>query len=87
VWTLSNGALVRNLTGDTGGIPAVAIAPDGARAVSGSSDNSLRVWNLATGANKETITSLARPWAVAMLSGGTQIAVGGDGGFVGVVGF
>ena len=40
------GPLIRTLEGHWGGVMAVAITPDGRHAVSGSSDNTLRVWDL-----------------------------------------
>lgn len=45
VWDLMRGAHLWTLTGHTGWVQAVAVAPDG-RAVSGSSDRTLRVWDL-----------------------------------------
>jgi len=41
---------VRTLTGHSGKVFSVALLPDGARALSGSSDRSLRLWDLKTGA-------------------------------------
>lgn len=41
----------RNLVGHTGDILAVAVSPDGRRLVSGSADQTLRLWDLATGTN------------------------------------
>jgi WD40 repeat protein len=37
---------VRTLEGHTWGVQAVAVTPDGRFAVSGSTDNTLKVWNL-----------------------------------------
>src|SRR5262249_56205927 len=42
------GALRFNLVGHKSGVLAVAITPDGKRAVSGSQDNVVRVWDLET---------------------------------------
>ncbi len=43
------GPLLRTLEGHRSSVLAVAIAPDGAQAVSGSHDHTLKVWNLKTG--------------------------------------
>ncbi|NEP53412.1 MAG: WD40 repeat domain-containing protein, partial [Moorea sp. SIO3C2] len=42
-------AEIRTLTGHTSPVNAVAVTPDGTRVISGASDNTVRVWNLATG--------------------------------------
>ncbi len=47
MWELESGRLVRSLEGHTGGVPAVALTPDGQQVVSGSEDRTLKVWDLA----------------------------------------
>jgi hypothetical protein len=42
-------ALLRTLAGHTSKVTAVAVTPDGSRAVSASTDNTLKVWDLASG--------------------------------------
>ncbi|MCC5614952.1 WD40 repeat domain-containing protein, partial [Nostoc sp. CHAB 5836] len=54
--TTPGGNLVRTLTGHNNSVLAVAIAPDGKTAVSGSSDNTLKVWDLQTGKEIFTLT-------------------------------
>ncbi|HAX79342.1 MAG TPA: hypothetical protein DCY88_26835, partial [Cyanobacteria bacterium UBA11372] len=54
--TPPGGRLLRTLTGHSGWVNAVAIAPDRKLAISGSRDNTLRVWNLATGEVLCTLT-------------------------------
>ena len=58
------------LKGHSGAVYGVAVTPDGARAVSASHDNTLRVWDLATG---EALASfeghMARVQAVAVDAG------------------
>jgi hypothetical protein len=47
-FTAPGGGLIRTLEGHSGSVSAVAVTPDGQRAVSGSSDNTLKVWDLET---------------------------------------
>jgi WD40 repeat protein len=47
--TPPGGPLIRTLEGHTCGVSAVAVSPDGRRAISGSGDNTLKVWDLETG--------------------------------------
>jgi WD40 repeat protein/tRNA A-37 threonylcarbamoyl transferase component Bud32 len=42
-------ACIRTLTGHAGGVTAVTIRPDGRTLASGSSDKTIKLWNLATG--------------------------------------
>ena len=49
------GALLRTLEGHSGGVTAVAVTPDGRRAVSASSDHMLKVWDLDTGRAQRTL--------------------------------
>jgi len=62
VWSLATGETVRVLEGHTAYIDAVALTADGMRAVSASSDNTVRVWNIETGE------------AVRVLQGHTELA-------------
>ncbi|MEH1882457.1 WD40 repeat domain-containing protein, partial [Nostoc sp.] len=50
------GNLLRTLTGHNNSVLAVAIAPDGKTAVSGSDDDTLKVWDLQTGKEISTLT-------------------------------
>ena len=50
-------ALLRTLTGHSmWHVDAVAVTPDGQRAVSASGDNTLKVWDLASGRELRTLT-------------------------------
>jgi WD40 repeat protein len=49
VWDLASGEERRTLTGHGGRVNAVAVLPDGARAVSASDDRTLTVWDLGSG--------------------------------------
>ena len=62
VWSLDKGEIFQNLghktsqkLGHTGPVNAVALSPDGQRAVSASDDNNLKVWDLASGNNSQTL--------------------------------
>ncbi|MEG4105122.1 WD40 repeat domain-containing protein, partial [Microcoleus sp. S13_C5] len=47
--------LLRTLTGHSNSVYAVAVTPDGKRAISGSTDNTLKVWDLTTGKEEFTL--------------------------------
>ena len=49
LWDLVTGETLRTLEGHTSGVNAVAVLANGRRALSGSSDNTLRLWDLASG--------------------------------------
>jgi len=49
-------ALLRTLTGHTDGVLSVAISADGETLVSGSIDQTIKVWNLSTGQTVRTLT-------------------------------
>jgi len=53
--TSPGGALLRTLEGHSDSVKAVAVTPDGLQAISGSRDNTLKVWNLATGELRHTL--------------------------------
>jgi WD40 repeat protein len=53
--TPPGGPLLANLRGHEGGVRAVAVTPDGRRAVSGSEDKTLKVWDLETGEELRTL--------------------------------
>ncbi|HEU4561594.1 MAG TPA: NB-ARC domain-containing protein [Longimicrobium sp.] len=54
--TPPTGALLRTLAGHTGWVVAVAVTPDGVRAVSGSYDGTVKVWDLETGLEERTLS-------------------------------
>jgi len=49
VWRVSDGALVRTLTGHTGFVYSVAFSPDGNLLVSGSDDRTIQLWSILDG--------------------------------------
>ena len=53
-------ALIRTLTGHSNWVNAVAVTPDGRRAVSASEDQTLKVWDLGSGRELRTLTGHSR---------------------------
>jgi WD40 repeat protein len=49
-------SIAKELRGHTSSVNCLAISPDGATLVSGSADNSIRLWNFATGKALKTLT-------------------------------
>lgn len=56
LYRISDGALLRTLTGHTDQVFSVAFAPGGATLASGSADQTVRVWRVADGALLRTLT-------------------------------
>ena len=55
-WDLESGKELQTLSGHQGTVYAVAVTPDGQRAVSGSVDNTLKVWDLESGKELQTLS-------------------------------
>ena len=73
------GPLIRTLEGHTGAVFAVAITPDGERAISAASDRTLKVWDLATGATLRTLEGHTGPvLAVATTPDGQRVVSAAD---------
>ena len=45
-------ALIRTLEGHTASVNSVAVTPDGTKIVSGSLDNTIKVWDIASGGRR-----------------------------------
>ena len=72
---LVGATLVRTLEGHTNWVRAVAITPDGQRAVSASDDRTLRIWDLATGATLRTLEGHTGPVSAVAITPDGQRAV------------
>jgi WD40 repeat protein len=77
--TPPGGPLLRTLEGHTDGVRAVAVLADGRRAVSGSRDNTLRLWDLESGEVIATFTGDAAITCVAVARDDLFVAGSGNG--------
>ncbi|GAB1545461.1 hypothetical protein NUACC21_81370 [Scytonema sp. NUACC21] len=72
--TRPDGKLLRTLTGHSDRIRAVVLTPDGQRLISGSDDNTLKVWDVETGKELCTLTGHNSPVsAVAVTPDGQRL--------------
>ncbi len=78
VWRLSDGTLLRTLTGHTSEVSSVAVTPDGQTIVSGSCDNTIKVWRLSDGMLLRTLRGhRSSVPAVAVTPDGQTVVSGG----------
>ena len=78
-----NAALLRTLEGHSYRVSTLSITPDGQRAVSGSDDKTLRVWDLKSGACVRTMKGhLSSVRSVSVTADGRQAASGHEDGAV-----
>ena len=75
--TPPGGALIRTLEGHSGGVPSVVLHADGRRAVSGSWDKTLKVWDLETGECLRTVKGGVNPVAL-HADGRRAVSASGD---------
>ncbi|KAJ7314193.1 quinon protein alcohol dehydrogenase-like superfamily, partial [Mycena albidolilacea] len=72
----TQGALV-SMQGHGNSVWSVAFSPDGTRIVSGSSDNTVRIWDAATGTEEQKLEGHGNSvWSVAFSPDGTRIVSG-----------
>ena len=79
---LPHPALIRTLAGHGDRINACAVSPDGRTIVSASADQTLKVWEAATGTCLTTLHVDAALWCCAWSPDGETIVAGGGGGHV-----
>ena len=72
---------LRQLTGHTGGVVAVAWSPDGTHLLTGSTDGTARIWDATTAEPLHHLTAhTSAVWAVAWSPDGTHLLTGSDDG-------
>ena len=74
VWDLDSGTELSTLTRHSGWVNAVAVAPDGRRAISASTDTTLNMWDLECGEVIATFTASGPVLCCAVASNDTLIA-------------
>ena len=82
LWNITNGKLIRNLTGHTNFIlNSVDFLSNSQTLVSGSYwDQSIKIWNITTGQSKRTLTSHTRAikWSIDLTNSGQTMVSGGS---------
>lgn len=76
IWDVHSAHLLNSLTGHTEPIGAITFSPDGKRLAAGSNDDSVRVWDLTSGAKPLTLSSDSEIFGVSFDPAGTRLAVG-----------
>ena len=79
MWDLASGRELRTLTGRSDRVTAVAVTPDGKRAVSACWDNTVKMWELETGEVIATFTCDGAANCCAF-SDALELIVAGDAG-------
>ena len=80
--TPPGGPLIRTFSGHAGGVRSVAISADGRRALSGSYDNTLKLWDIETAEILAEFSGEAQITAVALAGDGRTIVAGEPSGRV-----
>jgi len=77
LWDAQTGQLLRTLRGHTSNVCWVAFSPDGERLVSGSDDQTVKLWDVATGLETLSLRTDSSLMSVAFSPDGRRIAAGG----------
>jgi hypothetical protein len=78
VWELESGQTLRTFEGHTSEVRAMAVTPDGRRAVSASRDATLRVWELESGGEITAFAGDGSMFSCAFAPDGQTIVIGDD---------
>ena len=76
--TSPGGRLLSTLSGHSGSVNAVAVTADGKRAISGSFDNTLKVWNLETGEELLSLKGHSKRVTTVAVTGDGKRAISGE---------
>jgi WD40 repeat protein len=82
LYSAKTGKVVRDLLGHSGDVQALAFAPDGRLLASASSDNTVRIWNTATGDELREIRQRSPAFAVSFSADGSKLVLGDADGTV-----
>jgi WD40 repeat protein len=85
LWNTDTWLTTRQLASNTKIVSALAFSADGTKLVTGAQDQTLRIWNLATGAALGSFTTMASVNSVAFALDGTHVAFGDDLGTLAVI--
>jgi len=78
LWDVETGRQLRPLVGHSGNVSAVAYAPDGKSVLTGSEDNTVRLWDPATGKQLRLFESGGQVHSVAFSPDGRAVLSGGE---------
>jgi len=82
VWDIESGEEIQTFEGHTDPVEAVAVTPDGKHAISGSDDNTIRVWDIKTGQTISSFSGDGPLLALAISPDGDTIVAGDASGRV-----
>ena len=82
VWDLESGIRTHTLRGHSGSVTSVAVTPDGRRAISVSTDETLKVWDLERAVAITTFRAESPLWACALGRDGISVVAGSKSGQV-----
>ena len=76
IWNMTTGEETHALLGHSNGIGSVAFSPDATRLASGSADQTVRIWDVATGEHLRTLPCDGQVWSVVFSPDGIRLATG-----------
>src|SRR5262249_29906114 len=79
LWSADTGKEIRRFEGHNGPITCLAFLPDGKSIVTGSSDKTIRVWNVQTGEEVLRLTETMPVGSISVSPGGDLIAAAAEG--------